>query len=106
MSVKAALADDQRRAANNYMPLAGEVSEQKVVLYRRRGLFPWYGTFHGRFEEEAQGVRLGSDARTRAPKLRSCAVSSTAFSGATVHDMQTKQSARLVTRLACASRAP
>jgi hypothetical protein len=38
--------------------LGGEVSADEVVLFRRRGLSTWYGTFRGRLHSDGSKVRL------------------------------------------------
>jgi hypothetical protein len=38
--------------------LEGEVTPERVLLYRKRGISSWYGQFQGRFTTEGGGTRL------------------------------------------------
>ena len=48
-----------RRFAQRLRPhLEGEVTPERVLLYRKRGISTWYGQFQGRFTTESGGTRL------------------------------------------------
>src|SRR5437867_9427483 len=38
--------------------LEGEVTPERVRLYRKRGISSWYGQFQGRFTTDGSGTRL------------------------------------------------